>query len=228
MLEKVDGIVQGGVGEGGGGGEPQLLTGDSGKASGDGSRSAHQVRRKSRHPFIMITMIVASVLLGWLFLDDLLFLLQKDNNVDLGKTDNYYGKELDGRKGLAEEYRHNTWVTVSGFAVHAARSDNGKMIFKLAYVPVLVSVTEKPDQFMLDWVHYSTSGRLVDLDSSKKYGGLGAWYRKNHKLDTSGYFLLLADDKPADYWYVPIVYLALAVIAIFNLIGLIKWSLRNR
>lgn len=183
-------------------------------ADGDSDAEAAPSGPRSRHPAVMVAVMVFSALLMWMFWEDTAYFLSGKwggeavgGPVDIGDSVQWRAEFQNNPTYAPEQLRHNRYIRVGGltaFRTEAAKKQEA--FLKIAYLPIYVHLKDEPPSKPTDHlVHLTVSGRLLDLTRTGRYRGVQRFYAEQFGLPTRSAFMLVAEDKPAHYWWAPLL-----------------------
>ncbi len=171
-------------------------------------------RRTGRHPAMMVAVMVFSALLSWMFWDDTAYWLSGQGSgeaaagpVDIGDSVQWRAQFQSDPTFAPDALRHNRYIRVGGLTAFRTEAAAKQQAFlKIAYLPIYVHLQNEPPSRPTDHlVHLTVSGRLIDMSRTGRYRGVQRFYAEQFGLPTRSAFMMVAEDKPANYWWSPLL-----------------------
>jgi hypothetical protein len=205
---------------------------DAAKPSGGGEEGGFEAQvarfaRRSpgwRSPTLMLLVIGVCGWLMWSMWPDLEYFLAEPEPVHLGNEEGYDLSRLEP----------NTYVAIEGLpSLLQAQYKQFGQRYKVHYLigtrvfvrePLIEGQTRDVD----DYPTFEGVGRVLDLNAERSFQNVRTFFHEKGRFDFSRpAWIILADAKPRQAWWVPIAYVALVAIGLLN-VGLLLRRLRRR
>jgi hypothetical protein len=179
----------------------------AGDGDAEGASGGRARRRMGRHPAMMVAVMVASVLMMFMFREDASYWLAgrgaAAGPADLGDSVQWRDAFQADPNHRPAAFVHNRYVRVAGLTAYRTEATADRQAFlKIAFVPLYVHLKDEPPTRASDnLVHLSVSGRLVDLTRTDRYEGVRRFYAESFGLPTRRAWMLVVQDRPGDHWW---------------------------
>lgn len=187
--------------------------------------------RSRRHPVMMVAVILFSCGLIWMFQEDSAFWFlgqwrgeAAEGPVDIGDSMKWRRQFQKDRTFAPEELRHNRYIRVAGLtAFRTEAADSQQAFLKIAYLPIYVHLkNEKREKPTDHFVHLTVSGRLLDMRRTTQYRGVQRHYAEAFGLPMRDAFMLVAEEKPSEFWWSPLLQALFCAFILVNGVLLVR------